>query len=257
MKMSVLKLMLAVALFAPISIMAQTNGGVLADYKIGEILVEDKAVATEGSRLYHTIIPDAESYIRQTATEVLATLYDVSSDTIPTVDRLHYTLEDVDGISAKGGGNGNISIFYSTRHIERSFELNDTSRLLFETRGVLLHELTHAFQLEPHGVGNYGNSRVFRAFIEGMADAVRLANGGFEHPEHFAGGGHYLVGYQSAGYFFVWIRDNKNADFLRKFNRSALEVVPWSFDGAIKYALGKDYSIDVLWKEYLNAQFEK
>lgn len=257
MKWVVLTKLLAVLLFAPISIMAQTIGGALADYRMGAILVEDKASDTDGARLYHTIIPDAESYIRKAASEVLATLYDVSSDTIPPVDRLHYTLEDVDGISAKGGGNGDISIFYSTRHIERSFELNDTARLLFETRGVLLHELTHAFQLEPHGVGDYGNSRVFRAFIEGMADAVRLANGGFEHPENYVCGGHYLDGYQSAGYFFDWIRENKNADFLRKFNRSALDVVPWSFDGAIKYALGEDYSIDVLWEEYINTQFVK
>ena len=52
----------------------------------------------------------------------------------------------------------------------------------FETRGVLLHELTHAYQLEPQGIGSYGTNRVFWAFIEGMADAVRVANGGFDGP---------------------------------------------------------------------------
>ena len=51
--------------------------------------------------------------------------------------------------------------------------------MFFETRGVLLHELTHAYQLEPQGIGSYGTNRVFWAFIEGMADAVRVANGGF------------------------------------------------------------------------------
>lgn len=244
-------LQITLALCAPILISAHTRGGVLEDYKIGTIVLEDKAPSTAGSRLWKGVIPDAESYIRKTAEEVLATLYDSYSDTIPQVYRLHYSLEDVDGISAKGGGNGDISIFYSTRHIERSFELNDTSRLLFETRGVLLHELTHAFQLEPHGVGDYGNSRIFRAFIEGMADAVRLANGGFEHPNNHSREGHYLEGYQAAGYFFVWIRDNKDADFLRKFNRSAIDVNPWSFDAAIKYSLGEYYSINSLWEEYL------
>ena len=53
-----------------------------------------------------------------------------------------------------------------------------------------------------------------------------------------------------AGYFFVWLRDNKDPEFLRKFNRSTLEVVPWSFDGAIKHVLGEQYNIDELWKEY-------
>lgn len=43
----------------------------------------------------------------------------------------------------------------------------------FSKRAVLLHELTHAYQLEPQGIGSYGTNRVFWAFIEGMADAVR------------------------------------------------------------------------------------
>ena len=143
-------------------------------------------------------------------------------------------MEDIEGVSAKGGGNGDVTIFYSTRHIEKSFAKNDTAKLFFETRGVLLHELTHAYQLEPQGIGSYGTNRVFWAFIEGMADAVRVANGG----------------YRTAGYFFVWLRDNKDPEFLRKFNRSTLEVVPWSFDGAIKHILGNEYNIDELWHEY-------
>ena len=63
-------------------------------------------------------------------------------------------------------------------------------------------------------------------------------------------GGNYMDGYRTAGYFFVWLGDNKDKDFLRKFNRSTLEVVPWSFNGAIKYALGEQYDIDDLWYEY-------
>lgn len=94
--------------------------------------------------------------------------------------------------------------------------------MLFETRGVLLHELTHAYQLEPQGVGSYGDSPTFRAFIEGMADAVRIANGGFEGPSARPKGGSYMDGYRTTGYFLVWLRDHKDAEFLRKFNRSAL-----------------------------------
>ena len=44
---------------------------------------------------------------------------------------------------------------------------------------------------------------------------------------------------------------------LRKFNRSALEVVPWSFDGAVKYALGSEYHIDELWREYQRVMEEE
>lgn len=218
-------------------------------YNTGAILFEDKAPETAGSDIYHRIIPDAESYIREQARTVLATLYDSPADSIPTVEKIHYTLEDIEGISAKGGGNGKVTIFYSTRHIEQSFAEADTAKLFFETRGVLLHELTHAYQLEPQGIGSYGTNRVFWAFIEGMADAVRVANGGFG-PDARPKGGNYMDGYRTAGYFFVWLRDNKDPEFLRKFNRSTLEVVPWSFDGAIKHVLGEKYNIDDLWNEY-------
>ena len=218
-------------------------------YNVGTILFEDKAPQTKGSDIYHRIIPDAESYIKEQAKTVLATLYNSPEDSIVPVHKIHYTLEDIDGISAKGGGNGEVSIFYSTRHIEHSFAQNDTAKLFFETRGVLLHELTHAYQLEPQGIGSYGTNRVFWAFIEGMADAVRVANGGFG-PDGRPKGGNYMDGYRTTGYFLVWLRDNKDPEFLRKFNRSALEVIPWSFDGAIKHVVGKEYSIDELWHEY-------
>ena len=203
---------------------AEAKPDVWKSYNVGTVLFEDKASETKGSDIYHRIIPDAESYIKEQARTVLATLYNSPEDSITPVNKIHYTLEDIEGISAKGGGNGDVTIFYSTRHIEKSFAENDTAKLFFETRGVLLHELTHAYQLEPQGIGSYGTNRVFWAFIEGMADAVRVANGGFD--------------------------DNKDPEFLRKFNRSTLEVIPWSFDGAIKHILGTEYSIDELWHEY-------
>lgn len=219
------------------------------DYNVGTVLFEDKAPESAGSDIYHRIIPDAESYIKEQARTVLATLYASPKDSITPVNKIHYTLEDIEGISAKGGGNGEVSIFYSTRHIEKSFAEADTAKLFFETRGVLLHELTHAYQLEPQGIGSYGTNRVFWAFIEGMADAVRVANGGFG-PNARPKGGNYMDGYRTAGYFFVWLRDNKDPEFLRKFNRSTLEVIPWSFDGAVKHILGEKYNIDDLWHEY-------
>ena len=145
-------------------------------YDTGIVEFEDKAPASKGSDIYHRIIPDAASYITEQARTVLATLYYSPEDSITPVRKIHYTLEDIDGISAKGGG------------------------------------------------------------IEG--------------PDARPKGGNYMVGYRTAGYFFVWLRDNKDPDFLRKFNRSTLEVIPWSFDGAIKHIFGNEYSIDGLWKEY-------
>lgn len=238
---------------APETVAAAEEGDLWQDYFIGNILFEDKAPESEGSRIYRSLIPDAEAYIGKQARTVLSTLYFSPEDSIVPVYNLHYTLQDIEGISAKDGGNGEVSIFYSTRHIAKSFADQDTAKVDFETRGVLLHELTHAYQLEPQGIGNYGNSKVFWAFIEGMADAVRIANGGFHGEADRPKGGSYMDGYRKAGYFFVWLRDHKDPDFLRKFNRSTLEVVPWSFNGAIKHVLGEEYDIDALWNEYQTA----
>ena len=220
-----------------------------SNYHVGYINFVDKAPESKGSAIYHQIITNPEAYITSQAKDVLSTLYFSPADSIVRVDTLHYSLQDIKGISAKDGGNGVVSIFYSTQHVEKSFAMNDTAKVFFETRGVLLHELTHAYQLEPQGIGNYGNSRVFWAFIEGMADAVRIANGGFGEGSRPIGG-NYMDGYRTAGYFFVWLRDNKDPDFLKKFNRSTLEVIPWSFEGAIQHVLGQEYHIDELWHEY-------
>ena len=220
------------------------------NFSIPEIKFEDKAPQSEGSHIYHALIANPDAYINKVAREVLNTLYFSEKDSIPAFNVLHYTLEDVDGVAAKGGGGGNVTIFYSTRHIEKSFAGRDTARVDFETRGVLLHELTHAFQLEPQGIGDYGSNRTFWCFIEGMADAVRVANDGFHGEKDRPKGGSYKDGYRYTGYFLAWIQQTKDKNFLRKFNRTALDVVPWSWDGAISHIFGRKYTIDGLWHEY-------
>ena len=220
------------------------------DYFVGKICFEDKSPESEGSRIYHSLIPNPEEYIAEQARTVLSTLYFSPDDSIVPVNNLYYTIEEMDGISGKGGGNGEVSIYYSTKYVANSFADKDTAKVFFETRGVLLHELTHAYQLEPQGIGTYGSNRVFWAFIEGVADAVRIANGGFSGEADRPKGGNYMDGYRTAGYFFVWLRDNKDPDFIRKINRSTLEVIPWSFDGAIKHIFGENADVDTLWKEY-------
>lgn len=222
------------------------------NYHIGKIDFKNLSPEAKGSAIYASVIPDPEAYITKHARKVVETLYFTPEDSIPGIEEIHYTLKEYDGVSAKDGAPPSISIVYSTKWIEKSFANNDTAKVDYETRGVLYHELTHGFQLEPQGIGSYGTSKTFWAMIEGVADAVRYLNGGFtleDRPK----GGHYMDGYRTTGFFLAWLTQTKSPDFLRKFNRSTLEVVPWSFDGAVKYALGDDYDIDSLWKEYMAA----
>ena len=83
-----------------------------------------------------------------------------------------------------------------------------------------------------------------------ILQGTKMGKGNKVHQNARPKGGNYMDGYRTAGYFFVWLRDNKDPEFLRKFNRSTLEVIPWSFDGAIKHVLGDEYNIDELWHEY-------
>ena len=64
-----------------------------------------------------------------------------------------------------------------------------------------------------------------------------------------------MSGYRYVGYFLYWLQLNKDENFIRKFNASANEVVPWSFDAAMKHILGdkEENSVANLWKEYQNA----
>lgn len=243
-------MLLIIFLFTALTTYAQqVQQDVWKNYSVGNVHFKDNAPQTRGSKIYNALIINPTAYIAERAKMVLRTLYFSPTDSIVPVRNIYYSLEDIQGVSAKGGKNGEINIWYSTRHIEKAFAKQDTTKLHYETTGVLTHELTHAYQLEPQGIGTYESNKVFWAFIEGMADAVRIENGCFE-PKDRPIGGSYMDGYRSGGFFFVWLKNNKDKDFLRKFNRSTLEIIPWSFDAAIKHILGPHQQIDTLWREY-------
>lgn len=202
---------------------------------------------TEGAKEYNRLVQNPDEYIKYHARKVAEILYYTDSDTINDVQNIRYTLEDKDGISAKGGSSPNINIFYSTRHVERSAK-ESLYKLDFETRGVLYHELTHGYQFEPKGCGNYGNNKTFWACIEGIADAVR-AEAGFFDMNTRKPGGNWMDGYRTTGFFIQWLK-TKDPDAIRKFHLTVRDLEVWSFDGAIKSVFGQDKSIEGMWNEY-------
>ena len=207
-----------------------------------------------GSMLYFAIVEKPEEFIHIQSRRVLDLLYYGPEDEfIPKLNYMEYVLDNYDGVSACYGGGGMKGIVLSNQYVESYYNANGARALVEENKGVLAHELTHAFQLEPKGCGDYGSSKVFHSCIEGMADAVRVLSGGFPHESDRPKGGHYLDSYRYTGFFIAWCVKNKDKDFLRKFNLSTQYVNPWSFDGAIKYVLGEEYNVEDLWKEYLKA----
>ena len=59
-------------------------------YNPGEVIFRDKSPESEGSRIYHAIIPDPTPYIRENALRVLQTLYFGPKDkNIPQLERIY------------------------------------------------------------------------------------------------------------------------------------------------------------------------
>ena len=223
-------------------------------FQLPQVKFETPYPNSKGSLLYHAIVEDPKELIAIQSRRVLNLLYfSPDEPLIPRRDVITYKLDNYNGISAFYSTGNNSGIILSNQYIESYYNQFGVKALVAENKGVLSHELTHSFQLEPQGVGDYNSSQVFHACIEGMADAVRILSGGFPNESDRPKGGSYLDSYRYTGFFIAWLVNNKDKDFLRKFNMSTQYVVPWSFDGAIKYALGEQYNVDDLWLEYQRA----
>ena len=220
-------------------------------YNFQDFQFVDMVPESNGSKIYHSLIDDPASFIKNNAIRVLETLYFTPNDSIPPRENIHYSLKYFEDPSSKYGDGKTIAIVYSTEWVEKTFNKSDSIGAIIETKGILLHELTHAYQLEPLGCGVYNDFGEYFAYVEGVADAVRILNNGFydNKPKR---GGNYLDGFQTTGYFISWIVNNKDKDFLRKFNRSAVQLNPWSFKNAFNHIYKNNYlmSFDNLWNEY-------
>lgn len=220
------------------------------DFTYPAIIFSDLASSSKGSKYYNQLVQDKKSYLQYHAREVAKILYHSDKDPMMDIRTVSYILKDYDGVSQKSGNPPHITIEYSTRHIENSYN-QSLFKLDYETRGVLYHEMTHAFQHMPKGVGNYGDSKVCWSCIEGVADAVRIHAGFVDFKERKAGGD-YRDGYKTTGFFIQWLT-TKDPDAIRKFNESVRTLDPWSFDKAMKFIFGNEATIEGIWSEYQNA----
>ncbi len=217
------------------------------DFRYPEVDFEVLDPQAKGASIYADLVQDPDAYIKYHAEKVAEILFYTAQDMMNDVQTIQYTLKDYDGVSAKSGNPPVISIEYSTQHIEKSAN-ESLYKLDFETRGVLYHELVHAYQFEPRGIGSYSTNKEFWACIEGMADAVR-AEAGFFDMNTRKPGGNWMDGYRTTGFFIQWLK-TKDPDAIRKFHLTVRDLEVWSFDKAIKSVFGEDSSIEGMWNEY-------
>lgn len=196
--------------------------------------------------LYEQVVPDPERLIQTACFDVARWLF-ICPDEMDVLQTIDYTVENNDGISAKGGQAPRINIFFSATYLQSCKDRGMTdAQLLAEIKGVLYHEVTHGYQFSPQGAGQYKPGDDFYGFIEGMADYVRYVSGYLTTKDRNQGG-HWNDGYKTSGFFIDWLH-SKDANFLNKFNHSAKTINPWSWDKATQSIVGK--SVQTLWNEY-------
>ncbi len=217
------------------------------DFVFPKIIFQNKDPNSQGSKYYNQLVQKSDEYIQYHALKVAEILFDNALE-VPNIGTLQYILNNFNGISMKYGAPPLITIEFSTPYITQCAGESFT-KLDQETRGILFHELTHAYQYEPQGIGDYSSSLIFVACVEGLADAVRAEAGYFDLKNQRKPGGSWLEGYQTFGFFIQWLT-NKDSDAIRKFNKSVRDLNPWNIDGAMKYIFGTDASFHDLWEEY-------
>ena len=195
------------------------------------------------------LVQDKQAYLKWHAREICTYLYFNDEDERFPVTEIEYYLDPMPGeVSYKGGSSPKINIHYSTDWIQKSAG-ESLLKLNLETRGVLFHEMVHGFQLEPQGIPPYSQGNVSWAAIEGLADAVRTIAGYHDYSTRNVNGG-LMSGYQTTGFFCYWLTRTQDPDAVRKINASMRTINPWSWEAALKYALGEDADEQTLWAAY-------
>ena len=217
------------------------------EYTDNSFIVRYYETDREGVTLFRAAVRNPINYLKREAKVVLDTLYASVNDS-PDKPRVIFTLQKMPGIATVHRSYGQFYMNFNSDYIKEFFALHGHDKLALEVRGVMLHELAHVYQLRAQSIHPGSDNRTSTALTEGLADAVRILN---ELPTRSATpGGHYMNGYTQGGFFFVWIKDNYDPEFIRKLNRSTQDITPWSFNAAIKHILGQQYDVDELWQDY-------
>lgn len=200
---------------------------------------------TTGAQLFRSLVPDSSivSYVHEIAQKVAQILY-TSPTEVPAFSTLELRIEswndDPGGVAWKAGSPPRITVNVNAFHLERV--KNAGGNVAEEVKGVLYHEMVHAYQ--------HARSGVDISAVEGTADAVRYLAGYIPLSNRRAGG-HWTNSYQTTGFFLVWIQQQKGfTNFIHDFNQQAKPGTAgvWSWDSAIRNTTGQ--GVQALWDEY-------
>lgn len=205
-------------------------------YPTIEFVDEDKV--SEGSQIFHQLVPNPDSLFNSCILNVCNILYQEQSE-IPVKKLFKFNLRNTQGVAATGGDSTTIDMFLNTNYITGFYNNHDKSdeETLLEITGIIIHELTHAYQHSPKGAGAYVNRSEHFSCVEGMADATRL-KAGYISSKFRKPGGHWNDGYKTTAFFIDWMSEQDD-DFIYKMNQSTLTIIPWTWNKATSQILGK------------------
>lgn len=221
-----------------VEILEETNEWSAFAYPIVDFTNED--IEGKGAP-YATYIPNPEQMIKNTAIRVCQQLYH-SAGEVPDVRQIVYRVHDYDGISSKGGEPPVIHISFSSDYLDKQIKAKASKETIVdEVEGVLVHEMTHAYQQSCKYEGDGWS------VIEGIADAVRFREG-FIDVSLRKPGGSWADGYKTTGFFIAWVAEHKDEEFLYRLNQSVGKDFEWQWESNIQTLM--QTSIESLWKEY-------
>lgn len=219
------------------------------DFIYPDIFFNDKDNnQTQGAQIFNRIITDKTAYLQPICRDIARQLYFHPSEVVVNTG-LRFEIEDRRGVAGKSGSPPVITINLSTRHVAEVYNRNQSDLdVEKEIYGIMSHEMVHGYQTEPRGAGGYDGQSEFFAIIEGLADAVRIRTGNHQSRNPSNSSRRWMTGYTQTGFFFNWIANNYDKDFLRKLNLTGRSINPWSFDRAMIELTGKN--TETLWNEY-------
>lgn len=203
---------------------------------------------SSGALAFAALVPDAQAYILAIARGVAQKLYKSPAD-VPAFDRMELRIrewnggpdEPADGVAWKAGDpQSGIIVNVNTRYLQK-FSAGG-GNMAEEVRGILFHEMTHAYQ-------HYEN--MDPAGLESMADLVRYQAGYIDKKARQLGGS-YRDPYKTGAFFFAYLVEQRGfKDFAYCFNATAKpgSSFPWSWENAIGACAGGGNAAQ-LWAEY-------
>lgn len=197
----------------------------------------------EGSDLFFET-NNAARCLSEAVRIVLSTLYSPSrpGSVIPPTRSITLVLREMGGVAYTTGielDNDHKEIHFSLNHITNT-NSKSSDRTGDEIRGVVVHEMVHAWQWNGKGTAPGG-------LIEGIADFVRLRAG--LSPPHWKKEipDSWDAGYQHTAYFLDWLEQTNGAGTVQKINMSLMDH-KYDQHKFWRSLLGKD--IDQLFEEY-------